>query len=85
MPLPKDEKFKGNEGDIIERKVNNIYFKVKDVMSGFNMDRLNDIIIDKNKCYNENIDYKYYMINYTNSGNKQIKKELYLTYRCVSR
>ena len=90
--LDNNEKFRDNEDNILEietvgeREVNSIYFKVKDVMNGFNMDRLNDILQDKNKCYNENIDYKYFMINYTNSGNKQIKKkELYLTYRGLLR
>ena len=54
-------------------------------MIAFKMDRLNDIITDKNKCYNENIDYKFFIINSTNSDNKQIKKELYLTYRGLLR
>jgi hypothetical protein len=91
--LDNNEKFKDDEGNILEietvgeRKVNNIYFKVKDVISGFNMDRLNDIIIDKNTTYNENIDYKFfYLKNNNNFGNKQIKKkELYLTYRGLLR
>ena len=91
--LDNNEKFKDNEGNIIEieirgeREVNSIYFKVKDVMNGFNMDRLNDIIIDKNTTYNENIDYKFfYLKNNNNFGNKQIKKkELYLTYRGLLR
>jgi hypothetical protein len=90
--LDNNEKFKDDDNNILEietvgdREVNSIYFKVKDVMNGFNMDRLNDILQDKNKCYNENVDYKYFMINYTNSGNKQIKKkELYLTYRGLLR
>ena len=67
------------------RKVNNIYFKVKDVMIGFEMERLNDIIVDKNKCYTELLDYKYFLLNSTNSGKKQMKKELYLTYRGILR
>ena len=91
--LDNNEKFKDNEGNIIEieirgeREVNSIYFKVKDVMNRFNMDRLNDIIIDKNTTYNENIDYKFfYLKNNNNFGNKQIKKkELYLTYRGLLR
>jgi len=91
--LDNNEKFKDDEGNILEietvgeRKVNNIYFKVKDVISGFNMDRLNDIIIDKNTTYNENIDYKFfYLKNNNNFGNKQIKKkELYLKYKGLLR
>ena len=89
--LVNSEKFKDTNENILnidtrgERNVNNIYFKVKDVMIAFKMDRLNDIITDKNKCYNENIDYKFFIINSTNSDNKQIKKELYLTYRGLLR
>jgi hypothetical protein len=88
--LDNNEKFKDNEGNIIEietlgeRKVNNIYFKVKDVMIGFGMDNLITTIIDKNTTYNENIDYKYFYLK--KEVNKQIKKkELYLTYRGLLR
>ena len=83
--LDNNEKFRDNEGNILEietlgdREVNSIYFKVKDVMNGFNMDRLNDILQDKNKCYNENVDYKYFMINREINNKIKMKKELYLT------
>ena len=89
--LDNNEKFKDDEGNILEietvgeRKVNNIYFKVKDVISGFNMDRLNDIIIDKNTTYNENIDYKFFYLKKEINNKIKIKKKLFLTFHGMLR
>lgn len=99
--LKDDEKFKDDDGNIIEietrgeRDVNTAYFKVKDVMEGFNMENLYKNIIDKNTQYTLNNDYKYFMCNIfhnlENKVNKKtvtkptIKKELFLTYRGMLR
>jgi hypothetical protein len=79
--LEDNEKFKDNEGNIVEietrgeREVDKIYFKVKDVMIGFNMPNLYTTIIDKRtEGYIVNTHYKYF-----NCENKPIK-ELFLTF-----
>ena len=96
------EKFKDNNGNIIdietrgERKVNSVYFKVTDVMVGFKLENLYDIIIDKRKDgYIENIHYKYFICEKTGFGiNKTskksscetaVKKVLFLTYYGILR
>jgi hypothetical protein len=86
--LEDSEKFKDNDGNIIEietrgeQNVDKIYFNLKDVMKGFDMESLNDVIIDKRKeGYNEGIHYKYFNCKKTGKdGKNTIKKELYLTY-----
>ena len=61
-----------------EQNVDKIFFKVKDVMIGFEMDRLNDTLTDIRKDgYKEDIHYKYFKC--VRYGGK-IKKELFLTY-----
>ena len=86
------EKFKDTNGTIIEietrgeRNVNNIYFKVKDVMIGFGIDHLHDTLLKNSTSYNENNDYKFFnLIKSENICAKQIKKDLYLTYRGILR
>lgn len=99
--LKDDEKFKDDDGNVIEietrgeRDVDTAYFKVKDVMEGFNMENLYKNIIDKDTQYTLNKDYKYFMCNiFHNLENKvnrkidtkpTIKKELFLTYRGMLR
>jgi hypothetical protein len=99
--LKDDEKFKDDDGNVIEietrgeRDVDTVYFKVKDVMEGFNMENLYKNIIDKDTQYTLNKDYKYFMCNIfhnlENKVNKKtdtkltIKKELFLTYRGMLR
>lgn len=99
--LKDDEKFKDDDGNVIEietrgeRDVDTAYFKVKDVMEGFNMENLYKNIIDKDTQYTLNKDYKYFMCNIfhnlENKVNKKIdtkpiiKKELFLTYRGMLR
>lgn len=43
-----------------ERDHEKCYFRVKDIMKGFELNRLDDVLIDKNKGYKENNDYKYF-------------------------
>ncbi len=96
IDLEDSEKFKDDKGNVLnietrgERKCDGIYFLVKDVAESFGMNRLRDVILDKNKLYEEEKDYKYFLIeNPTNSGKKQIKKilkkELFLTYEGLLR
>ncbi len=91
--LEDHEKFKDDEGKIIEIKVrgtrneDDIYFRVKDVSIGFKMDRLYDVILDKTyKGYQEKIDYTFFNC-YKNRGpdKNTYKKELYLTYEGILR
>ena len=90
--LEDDEKFKDNDGNILnietlgERKVENIYFKVKDIMIGFEINNLNETLIDTRNSYKINIDYKFFFINKSVTNRIiQVKKELYLTYRGLLR
>lgn len=91
--LEEHEKFRNNDGNIVnieirgERTVNDIYFKVKDVMIAFEMEKLYDTITDKRKYgYIENDHYKYFnCIISAKDGKKTNKKELYLTYEGILR
>lgn len=93
--LENNEKFKDDQDKIVEietrgdRKVDSIYFKVKDVMSGFAMTSLDNTIIDKKRHgYIEGVHYKYFnCLKKVNDGKKfdKIKKELYLTYEGMLR
>jgi len=96
--LDDSEKFKDENGVCVEietrgtRKVDAIYFKVKDVSIGFNLDNLVTTIIDKRKDgYIENNHYKYFnceiLAKAQNKTNKikNMKKELYLTYEGILR
>ena len=95
--LDDSEKFKDENGVCVEietrgaRKADEIYFKVKDVSIGFKLERLEEIISNKQKHgYSENIHYKYFNckkpIRDVNNKNKNIiKKELYLTYEGILR
>ena len=93
--LEDSEKFKDENNNVIEietrgeRKVDSIYFKVKDVMVGFKIENILTTIIDKRSTgYKENEHYKYFNIKKVrkkeNKTNK-IKKELYLTYKGFQR
>ena len=99
--LKDEEKFKDNDGNVIEietrgeRKHENIYFKVKDVMEGFDMPNLYTTIIKECTRYNVNQDYYYFtclnLDNIQNKTNKKtdtktsLKKELFLTYQGMLR
>ena len=87
LHLKNEEKFKDCDENIIEietrgeKNRNKIYFKVKDVMIGFEMHRLDDILLDKSCNYELNIHYKKYFIReLPRPGRTTIKKQLYLTY-----
>lgn len=89
--LEYEEKFQDDEGNVLEietrgeRNPENCYFKVKDVMKGFDMKRLQDNILDKNTRYIKDEDYVYFYCTHPqklgNKTNKKIRKELFLTYQ----
>ena len=84
------DKFKDTEGKILnietrgEKDRNNIFFKVKDVASSFDMPRLQDVLLDKRGNYKTE-DYKFYKVCHVNNGATLIKKCLYLTYKGIVR
>jgi hypothetical protein len=85
--LENHEKFKDSDGNIIEIETRgvkpNIYFKVKGIISNFDIAYLDKHIIDKDE-FIENQHYKYF--SYKTAAQKiTIKKELYLTYEGMLR
>lgn len=97
LHLKNEEKFKDCDENIIEietrgeRHEDKIYFKVKDVMIGFEMPSLNQNISDKEKGYEKNIDYKNFKreikvpLGESKTTNKKFKTTLYLTYEGLLR
>lgn len=96
LELTDEEKFKDNEGNIVEitvrgtRHHEKCFFRVKDVSEGFDMPKLMDTLTDKRKDgYLDEEHYKYFIIKKTgaggNSTSKKIVKELYLTYEGMIR
>ena len=87
LDIDDNEKFKDKNGNIIEieirgeRNHKNCYFKVKDVSDGFNLPNLQNIIIKENTNYNNDLHYKYFIVQEKNNIlNNDNKKTLYLTY-----
>ena len=92
LHLKNEEKFKGCDENIIEietrgeRHEDKIYFKVKDIMTGFEMPNLNVVLLNKDNGYNKNIHYKNFKReirltkNEPKTTNKNFKTTLYLTY-----
>jgi len=90
--LDDSEKFKNENGNIIEietrgeRSVDKIYFRVKDVMERFQMENLQNTIIDKTKKgYIEGIHYKYFNCIKKVKNLNKTNKELFLTYEGMLR
>lgn len=87
LELNDDENFKDIEGNILDievrgtRNKKDTYFKVKDISTGFEMPSLLSSLLHKDKCYTENIHFKYFSIyrKQTNSHTTLSKKELFLT------
>ena len=85
IELDDEEKFTDSDGSVLdievrgERECDKCYFKVGDVMEGFDMPNLHDALKNKrNRGYVHNIHYVYFYIPIINR-NKKIKK-LFLTY-----
>lgn len=91
IELDNSDKFKDENKNIIEietrgeRSVDKIYFKVKDVMKGFQMENLQNILIKNNTTYTENKDYKYFICQKKNNVLNKTSKELFLTYQGMLR
>jgi hypothetical protein len=93
------EKLKDNEGNIIEievrgmREVDKIFFKVKDVEKGFNITRLQDVLISDENNYLLKQHYDYFICekntlngkNNNKTNKEKIKKTLFLTYEGLMR
>jgi hypothetical protein len=95
IKLKDEEKFYDDEGNFINievrgvKEVDKIYFKVKDVAKGFNLNKLQDTLIENGSGYNEK-HYKYFNCKKTskkgiNSNKETIKKTLFLTYEGILR
>jgi len=95
IKLNKNEKFKDSDGNILDietreqRKCDKIFFKVKDVANEFEMPNLQDTVLDVRRAYVAEKHYKFFMCektgNASNSPNKKITKELFLTYEGMLR
>lgn len=92
--LTDDEKFKDDQGNIVEietrgiREHDKIYFKVEDVMIGFDILRLQDVLLNGNNSYMINRDYKYFNCTMSiNNGKKsnKVSAKLFLTYEGILR
>lgn len=84
IKLKDNEKFINNDGNIVEievrgeKNVDECYFKIKDIMNGFNLPHLHKNIIKEKSGYQEGKDYIYFNVN-VNSHQAKVKK-LFLTY-----
>ena len=87
------EKFHDSDGNVIEietrgeRHEDKIYFNAKDVSIGFGMLRLNDTLMNKERGYTRNIDFKTMFIRskHINDVSWSIKNCLFLTYQGMLR
>jgi hypothetical protein len=91
IELTNDEKMKDNDNNTIEvevigeREFDKCYFKVKDIETGFNLQRLTDILTNKQSEYELKKHYIFFnckipITNGKRATKKVIKKEIYLTY-----
>ena len=84
--LTDEEKFKDIDGNVLEietrgeRHEDKIYFKVSDVSKVFDMPRLTTVLLNKEKGYERNVDYKTFNLKGITNGKITNKKRLYLTY-----
>lgn len=68
LELEDDEKFKDADGNVLnievrgERKHNDCYFKVQDVSTAFEMDRLHSSLTNDNTKYKSDTHYKYFIV-----------------------
>lgn len=92
LELNEEEKFKNIDGTVVdidvrgERKVDGIYFCVKDIERGFGIKNINSIIQKQASAYKKNKHYKNFVrtkfTNCKSGANKKLYtgKHLYLTY-----
>lgn len=91
------EKFYNSEGNIVEiemvgtRNYDDCYFRVKDIMKGFDLTRIDKVITNKDHDgYVEGIHYKYFTMekksfNRTKGKKDIIVRKLYVTYHGILR
>ncbi len=98
IELADNEKFTDNEGNVVEietrgkRSYDSIYFKVKDVSTGFEIKRLSASLLCEDSGYESTLDYTYFVCKkykslVDNADKKRIRvtKELFLTYHGILR
>ena len=90
--LKQHEKFTDSDGIILEIETrgkqtsDGIYFRVKDVMIGFSMPSLDKNIKDSKSGFKKGIEYEIFTFDrHRLSDVKKRRKELFLTYRGISR
>jgi len=97
IDLDDDEKFHDDEGNVLEietrgeRTYDGIYFRVKDVSSGFGIENLRTTLMHIDKGYMRNVDYKVFACSEVPNGHRtttstaSAKKFLFLTYTGLNR
>jgi hypothetical protein len=89
IELDDNEKFTDDQGNVMEietrgkRQHNSIYFRVRDIVNGFKIERLHSVLIDKKTQYEEHIDYEYFYVRSRVADVKKARKHkrvLFLTY-----
>jgi len=90
--LEDHEKFYNNKGNIVEiemvgiREYDGCYFKVKDIMTGFGINRLEEYIKNpRSNGYVDGVHYKIFYVPRKYDGIVKIKKLLYVTYKGLIR
>jgi hypothetical protein len=94
IDLEDEEKFRDDEGNIVEietrgeRSYDGVYFRVKDVSVGFQIENLKKVIQKINSSYIDGVDYKFFtLLSGTNNSNKKskniIRNEMFLTYEGI--
>ena len=80
IKLKNNEKFFDNDGNVIEievrgkRTVDECYFKLYDIMKGFNLPKLRDMITDSKSSFDIFIHYTYFYVN-------EKTKKIFLTFK----
>ena len=97
IDLDDDEKFHDDEGNVLEietrgeRTYDGIYFRVKDVSSGFGIVNLKEALLRKDRGYTRNIDYKAFACSEVvndyrkTTSTASARKYLFLTYTGLMR
>ena len=97
IELHDDEKFRDDEGNIIEietrgeRTYDGIYFRVKDVSSGFGIESLKTTLLKQDSGYKRKVDYKVFACTEVSNvyrkttSTASARKFLFLTYTGLNR
>jgi hypothetical protein len=91
LELTDEEKFKDDEGNILEIEVygdrdeNNCYFKGKSISDSFDIPNLREVIHNNKSSYEREIDFKIFIQHKEINCGVHPKRELYLTYEGLLR